>query len=129
MNKRCAFTMVELLIVVLIIGILVSVAVPNYYRSLERAKCSQALHNLKTMRGAMLTYHRENQTFVGADLAAISALVNATFASNSDWTYAVVPTASTFTLTATRLTGTHKTKTITLNQNEAWTGTYDTANP
>jgi len=130
MIKQRGFTMVELLIVVLIIGILVSIAVPNYYSALERSKCAQAIHNIKTMRSAMLAYYVENQTFVGADLATIGALVNATFISNSDWTYAP-PTvaAGTFTLTATRQTGTHIGKTITLNQDEVWGGTYPRDNP
>ena len=61
--KRKGFTLVELLMVVIIIGILVTLAVPNYYKSIERTKGAKAKANLKTIRDAETIYRNMNDTY------------------------------------------------------------------
>lgn len=46
------FTLVEIMIVVVIIGILVSVAVPQFYKARESARKSRCLGNLKILDNA-----------------------------------------------------------------------------
>ena len=49
MNKKRGFTLIELLTVVLIIGILTAIALPQYRKSIQRAETVDAIINLKTI--------------------------------------------------------------------------------
>ncbi len=53
---RAAFTLIELLIVVAIIGILAAIAVPNFLNAQIRAKVSRAQADLRTIRTAVQAY-------------------------------------------------------------------------
>ena len=58
--RRSGFTLIELLVVVLIIGILASVALPQYQKSVERARASEALTMLSALEKAVTLYGLEN---------------------------------------------------------------------
>lgn len=55
MNKK-GFTMMELLVVVVIIGVLSSLALPQYMRTLERARATEAMTALKAFNDAVYAY-------------------------------------------------------------------------
>jgi prepilin-type N-terminal cleavage/methylation domain-containing protein len=118
--KNSGFTMVELMMVVIIIGILVTIAIPNYMHSVETAKCSQGIGILKNMRTAELDYFRENDTFTN-DITVLEAQVGGSFVDTSDWAFSVVSAATTFTLTATRQSGPFSGKSVDLNETGVWT--------
>ncbi|MBU2062924.1 MAG: prepilin-type N-terminal cleavage/methylation domain-containing protein [Candidatus Omnitrophica bacterium] len=124
MPRNKGFTLVELTMVVLIIGILVTIAVPNYSKAVERAKGSVAFSNIKTIRKAMLTYFSEYRTF-GATLAQLGDLVGTTFLpDDGNWTYELSTAASSFSITAERIQGVHSSKQIVLTSDDAVSGQY-----
>ncbi len=59
-----AFTLIELLIVVAIIGILAAIAVPNFLNAQVRAKISRALADLRSIRTAMGMYAVDHNRYI-----------------------------------------------------------------
>ena len=60
-RKRSGFTIIEILIVMTIISVLVSIAVPLYQRSITRAKESVLKSNLFTLRTMIDEYTYDNK--------------------------------------------------------------------
>ncbi len=55
-RTEAGFTLIELLVVVLIIGILAAIAVPQYFKVVEKGKAAEALTTLDSIRGANERY-------------------------------------------------------------------------
>ena len=60
LNKQDGFTLVEILIVVVIIGILATVAIPTYFKYVERGYASDAKVQLKNILQNAELYRQEN---------------------------------------------------------------------
>ncbi|MHB8482148.1 MAG: type IV pilin protein [Nitrospiria bacterium] len=75
--KQTGFTLIELMIVVAIIGILASIAIPNFLKYQARAKTSEARANLKGIFTSELAYYAEfnkYSTLVGVNYPPIGTL-------------------------------------------------------
>lgn len=65
-GRRRAFTLVELLIVIIIVGILAAVAIPQFGSSTADAKLAALDANLAAVRNAIeLYFHQHNGTYPG----------------------------------------------------------------
>lgn len=69
MRKNKGFTLVEIMIVVLIIGILLAIAVPNFIKSRETSRSKTCLGNLKQMDSAKEQFAMENKLGEGDDIS------------------------------------------------------------
>ena len=65
-KKSKGFTLVEIMIVVLIIGILLAIAVPNFVKARETSRSRTCIGNLKQTVSAKEQYAMENRLASGA---------------------------------------------------------------
>ncbi len=120
------FTLVELIVVVIVIGILATIAVPAYLKVTERAKGAKAKSAMALIAQGEKLYRATNDTYInavadGAD-AILGSYVELKAVDNfTDWQFAVSgASTSVFLLTATRVGG--ATGTLTLDQDGTWGG-------
>lgn len=75
-KARRAFSLVELVVVVLIIGILAAVAAPKMFDTSTRAKESATKASLSVVRNAIELYNAENGTYPASSATLPTALAN-----------------------------------------------------
>ncbi len=71
-NRRRGFTLIELLVVLAIIGMLLMIAVPRYYHTLQRSRETILRHDLSVMRDAIDKFYGDR----GGYPQALAALVD-----------------------------------------------------
>jgi prepilin-type N-terminal cleavage/methylation domain-containing protein len=112
MTKRwqSGFTLVELMIVVIVVGVLAAVAIPMYQIVPERSKALEATSALGMVRNAMRAYYNEHGTYahasfvddatvtVGGVLSVKPSDLEGRWFSEECYTFNGVPTATTFSI-------------------------------
>ena len=117
-DRRGGFTLLELLMVVIIIAILASIALPQFLRVAERARASEALTVLGALRASELRFKAQNEKnlyttslkTVDIDIPGFGKAPASTL-----WTYKVTATGVGSNAEATRKAGTYSGKVIRLD--------------
>jgi len=106
-RNQKGFTLIELMIVVVIIGILAALAIPRFMASTTRSKQSEAKEILKQIYTMERAYRQEYDTYWGNGIAADAAnptnfsRIGVEVMPTARYTYSIVCDATTFTITGT----------------------------
>jgi type IV pilus assembly protein PilA len=96
------FTLVELLVVIIIIGILAAIALPNFLNQGAKAKQTEAKQNIGLINRTQTAYRSEYKSFASNfDILATGTLTGAAAAaSTSNYTYALAWATDSASVTA-----------------------------
>lgn len=72
-TRQQGFTLLELMIVVAVIGILASIALPAYTGYIQKGKAAEATSNLADLRIKAEQYFQDNRTYVGVNCTPVEA--------------------------------------------------------
>ena len=111
-TRNRGYSLVEMIVAMMVVGVLISMGIPRFQQSLEQARANAAGANLQAIWSAQRLYWLENRTYA-IDLPTLlaanpgSPLIDPSLATmTSPYTYAVTDASETgFTATATRSTG------------------------
>ena len=70
-GEEAGFTLIELVVVMIILGILSAIAVVSYVGFSQRASSATAKANVRTVTPALAEFYTENSTYVGATLTEL----------------------------------------------------------
>jgi prepilin-type N-terminal cleavage/methylation domain-containing protein len=147
-NNKSGFTLIEIIVVLIIIGILAAIALPNIFGNIQKSKGSQALTQMDEDKAALESCLAKNSGIAPNTAPCSMAGQNLTVGPINGWSYSIAPGATavasatggavtqiggtylgnnlTYTLSAT-----DGTNTITLERavNGTWTCSTGTASP
>lgn len=73
LKRQSGFTLLELLIVIVIIGILALIIVPGLASGPKRARDAQRKSDLRAVKNALETYYNDNNSYPPGDYPGLSA--------------------------------------------------------
>jgi len=111
-TSRGGFSLLEMMVVLVVIGILVGIAAPSYQRAMDKSRTDVAAANLRAIWAAQRIYWLEYQAYANKDTLELVGVLDPKIDSDPTFDYAVTPIDPThFQAWATP-------------KNALWTGSY-----
>lgn len=82
--KQSGFTLIEIMVVVVIIGILASVVVPRIMDNPDKARVAKAKNDIRALESALDLYRLDNYTYPTTD-EGLDALITAPSSAPANW--------------------------------------------
>lgn len=116
---RKGFTLVELIVVVIIIGVLATLAIPQYNKAVEKSKAAKAKYVISLIIQAEGQYKDDYDDYIFGNLSVISTKLTKYIeldrvVNDVDWSYEVSPDPPFCWVVARRKTGTYYNQSFTV---------------
>jgi len=90
-NNSKGFTLIELIIVIVIIGMLAAIIIPRFAQFTQKAEDSKELAIARTIYSTLGTAYAKNPDAVPADITSLHAEGYIEFIPEGNWTYTINP--------------------------------------
>lgn len=74
-HQRSGFTFIEMIVVIIVIGVMITLALPNYAFVMEKTRSGEGLQILESIRHAQWTYYYENGNTFAEDLDDLDLVI------------------------------------------------------
>lgn len=116
-ERRKGFTLIELVVVIIIIGILAAIGIPQFRRTLERARGAEAYSGLGHIQSGQKIYYAFHEVYYdGSNWDALDIELT-----EEGWNFVGAGDGAGFTATATRTRGPCAGETIQIDHTGAMT--------
>jgi type IV pilus assembly protein PilE len=71
-RRQAAFTLIEVLIAIVVVGILTAIALPQYNEFVRRSRITEALNGMNDYRTRMEQFFQDNRTYVNGGACGVA---------------------------------------------------------
>jgi prepilin-type N-terminal cleavage/methylation domain-containing protein len=103
-RNRSGFTLLEVIIVIIIVGVLASLALPRFFSTVEYSRATEAMQSIASTRQSIERCYLMTSNYSNCNNFATLDLDDPGTSPNNHFTYAISSGANTYRITATRNT-------------------------
>ncbi len=100
-NRQHGFTLTEMMIVVAVLGVILSIAVPSYFEQVRKSRRAEGMGELMELADRMERFYSDRGTYVGASLGTNATDIYPATSAKGYYTLSIgSQTATAFTVSA-----------------------------